>query len=255
MHRVGPSSRASGAAGRRFRVDRGRRSGLAEVDAEVDVAPDSTRPPDPARLPRGVPFFAVIAVAVLVLLVGGAGGAYQGKLSEVQKNDNSSYLPASAESTRAAGEAAAFNPAQVIPGFCADGAAAWAGGCGRRCGSSGGSAPCRAHLPDRWNRDGRVSGSARVRDVGARRHLGGLVRRFAPGPVAASAVDHRGGPLRRIGSSGRGDPARDGETPRPATRSDDVDRAVLGRAGPSTNEQRARSDPALEAPDAGGGVP
>ena len=90
---------------------------MAEVDPEVDVAPDSTRPPDPARLPRGVPFFAVIAVAVLVLLVGGAGGAYQGKLSEVQKNDNSSYLPASAESTRAANEAAAFNPAQVIPGF------------------------------------------------------------------------------------------------------------------------------------------
>src|SRR5664279_1525337 len=117
MHRVGPSSRASGAAGRRFRVDRGRRSGLAEVDAEVDVAPDSTRPPDPARLPRGVPFFAVIAVAVLVLLVGGAGGAYQGKLSEVQKNDNSSFLPASAESTRASAEAAAFNPAQLIPGF------------------------------------------------------------------------------------------------------------------------------------------
>jgi RND superfamily putative drug exporter len=85
--------------------------------AEVDVAPDSTRPPDPARLPRGVPFFAVIAVAVLVLLVGGAGGGYQGKLSEVQKNDNSSYLPASAESTRAAGEAAAFNPAQLVPGF------------------------------------------------------------------------------------------------------------------------------------------
>src|SRR5664279_6050079 len=176
--------------------------------AEIHTAPDSTPPPAPTlepRLPRGVPFFAVIAVAVLVLLVGGAGGAYQGKLSEVQKNDNSSYLPASAESTRAAGEAAAFNPAQLIPGFCADGAAAWAGGCGRRCGSSGGSAPCRAHLPDRWNRDGRVSGSARVRDVGARRHLGGLVRRFAPGPVAASAVDHRGGPLRRIGSSGRGD--------------------------------------------------
>jgi len=90
---------------------------LAEVDPEVDVAPDSTRPPDPARLPRGVPFFAVIAVAVLVLLVGRAGGAYQGKLSEVQKNDNSSYLPASAESTRAANEVAAFNPAQVIPGF------------------------------------------------------------------------------------------------------------------------------------------
>jgi len=88
--------------------------------AEIHTAPDSTPPPAPTpepRLPRGVPFFAVIAVAVLVLLVGGAGGAYQGKLSEVQKNDNSSFLPASAESTRASAEAAAFNPAQLIPGF------------------------------------------------------------------------------------------------------------------------------------------
>ena len=84
---------------------------MAIVDA------DTNSPSDAARLPRGVPFFAVIAVAVLVLLIGGAGGAYQGKLSEVQKNDNSSYLPASAESTRAANEAAQFNPAQLIPGF------------------------------------------------------------------------------------------------------------------------------------------
>jgi len=62
--------------------------------AKVDVVPETNPSPDPRRprLPRGAPFFAVIAVAVLVLLVGGAGGAYQGKLSEVQKNDNSSYL-------------------------------------------------------------------------------------------------------------------------------------------------------------------
>ncbi len=88
--------------------------------AKVDVVPDTNASSDPARqprLPRGVPFFAVIAVAVLALLVGAAGGAYQGKLSEVQKNDNSSYLPASAESTRAANEAAKFNTSQLIPGF------------------------------------------------------------------------------------------------------------------------------------------
>ncbi len=45
------------------------------------------------RLPRGVPFFAIIAVAVMAFLAGGLGGSYQGKLGEVQKNDNASYLP------------------------------------------------------------------------------------------------------------------------------------------------------------------
>ena len=89
---------------------------MAQVDQLPGDSPLSD-PPEGRRLPRGVPFFAVIAVAVLVLLVGGAGGAYQAKLSEVQKNDNSSFLPASAESTRAANEAAAFNRAQLIPGF------------------------------------------------------------------------------------------------------------------------------------------
>lgn len=79
--------------------------------------PTSTRVPGGPRLPRGIPFFAIIAVAVLALLAGGAGGAYQGKLSEVQKNDNSSYLPASAESTQAGNEAARFSTAQSIPGF------------------------------------------------------------------------------------------------------------------------------------------
>ena len=91
-----------------------------------DLAPDTSASPDPAgstkspgprRLPRGIPFFAIIAVAVIALMAGGAGGAYQGKLSEVQKNDNSSFLPASAESTESAAEAAKFNAAQSIPGF------------------------------------------------------------------------------------------------------------------------------------------
>ncbi|MET3808082.1 RND superfamily putative drug exporter [Nakamurella sp. UYEF19] len=85
---------------------------------------DHTKPAEPAdapnprrRLPRGFPFFAIIAVAVLALLAGGAGGSYQGKLSEVQKNDNSSYLPASAESTKVSAESGQFNKSQSIPGF------------------------------------------------------------------------------------------------------------------------------------------
>src|SRR3954470_23182731 len=83
-----------------------------EVDAADPVNPDTGR-----RLPRGFPFFAILAVAVLALIGGLSGGAYQGKLSEVQKNDNSAYLPGSAESTRASTEAEKFNPSQSVPGF------------------------------------------------------------------------------------------------------------------------------------------
>ncbi|WP_205752066.1 MMPL family transporter [Cryptosporangium phraense] len=71
----------------------------------------------PPRPRRGWPFAAIIAVGVLVFLVGGAGGSYQGKLSEVQKNDNASYLPASAESTKAGNESAKFTPIENLPGF------------------------------------------------------------------------------------------------------------------------------------------
>ncbi|GAA3381615.1 MMPL family transporter [Cryptosporangium minutisporangium] len=78
-----------------------------------------TRPPEPPARPRRWtwPVFAVIAVGVAVFLLGGAGGSYQSKLSEVQKNDNASYLPPSAESTEAGNEAEKFNPVQNIPGF------------------------------------------------------------------------------------------------------------------------------------------
>jgi len=69
------------------------------------------------RLPRGVPFFAIIAVAVMAFLAGGLGGSYQGKLGEVQKNDNASYLPGSAESTKVSDESAAFLTVETIPGF------------------------------------------------------------------------------------------------------------------------------------------
>jgi len=69
------------------------------------------------RMPRGIPFFAIIAVAVLAFLAGGFGSSYQGKLSEVQKNDNSSYLPASAESTRAGNISAEFDKTESLPGF------------------------------------------------------------------------------------------------------------------------------------------
>ncbi|MHA3703536.1 MMPL family transporter [Jatrophihabitans sp. YIM 134969] len=54
---------------------------------------------------------------IVWLLLGGLGGSYQGKLSEVQKNDNSAYLPESAESTEASNVADVFSDSSTIPGF------------------------------------------------------------------------------------------------------------------------------------------
>jgi RND superfamily putative drug exporter len=82
---------------------------------DLDTAQES--PVRPRRLPRGIPFFGIIAAAVAVFLAGGAGASFQGKLSEVQKNDNAAYLPASAESTQAGNEAAKFSTSQSLPGF------------------------------------------------------------------------------------------------------------------------------------------
>ncbi|SDO62876.1 putative drug exporter of the RND superfamily [Nakamurella panacisegetis] len=83
---------------------------------DTQTTPATTERP-PRRLPRGFPFFGIIAVAVLAFLAGGFGGSYQGKLSSVSKSDNSSYLPASAESTQAGNEAAKFSTSQSLPGF------------------------------------------------------------------------------------------------------------------------------------------
>ena len=66
---------------------------------------------------RPVAVYVLGVLAVVFLLVGGFGGSYQGKLSEVQKNDNSAFLPATAESTRVADASEAFSPVQTVPGF------------------------------------------------------------------------------------------------------------------------------------------
>ncbi|WP_261553606.1 MMPL family transporter [Frankia tisae] len=67
------------------------------------------------RRPRVVYVFAVLAVGWLLL--GAVGGSYQGKLGEVQKNDNAAYLPGSAESTKVDKAAQEFRSLQTIPGF------------------------------------------------------------------------------------------------------------------------------------------
>ena len=91
--------------------------GVVAVADPASGTPTGAPPRTTGRLPRGFPFFAIIAVAVIAFLAGGFGSSYQGKLSEVQKNDNSSFLPGSAESTRAGNEAALFTPSTSIPGF------------------------------------------------------------------------------------------------------------------------------------------
>ncbi len=59
---------------------------------------------------------AFAALAVLVwLAISGVGGPLIGRLSEVQKNDNSSFLPASAESTAVADDARAFSDKATLP--------------------------------------------------------------------------------------------------------------------------------------------
>ena len=58
------------------------------------------------------------AVLLIVwLAIAGIGGPYSGKLSEVQRNDTSSFLPKSAESTTVLNQQAAFASQQTFPGF------------------------------------------------------------------------------------------------------------------------------------------
>src|SRR5947209_1996473 len=78
-------------------------------------------PAPPSRPARRIPRIAigVAVVGVLMFLVGLIGGSYQGKLTEVQKNDNAAYLPATAESTRVANEQQRFTPIETVPGFVA----------------------------------------------------------------------------------------------------------------------------------------
>jgi putative drug exporter of the RND superfamily len=56
---------------------------------------------------------ALLVVAWLGL--GGFGGPFAGKLSEVAKNDNAAFLPASAEATGVSNEQMTFSPRQILP--------------------------------------------------------------------------------------------------------------------------------------------
>ena len=66
---------------------------------------------------RPVFVYVVAVIGILWLLFGLAGGSYQSKLSNVQKNDNAAFLPNSAESTQVNQDVQLFHPVQTIPGF------------------------------------------------------------------------------------------------------------------------------------------
>ena len=56
-----------------------------------------------------------IVVVLLWLFVGGPLGSFAGRLAEVQKNDNASFLPKSTESTRVLNEFLTFTGQESLP--------------------------------------------------------------------------------------------------------------------------------------------
>ena len=69
------------------------------------------------RFPRTPAVFTVIALALVVFLGGLVGSGFEAKLTQVQENDNTAWLPKSAESTRVDAESQKFVPVQTFPGF------------------------------------------------------------------------------------------------------------------------------------------
>jgi len=84
---------------------------LVETPAAKSERPRRRR----RRLARGAVLVGVLGV--VMLFVGLTGSQYQGKLSKVEKNDNTAFLPASSESTKVDKEAQRYQSVQAIPGF------------------------------------------------------------------------------------------------------------------------------------------
>ncbi len=84
-----------------------------------DITPDQeaaelSRPAGRTRLTR---LIVVLLVLVAWFGLAGVGGPLVGRLSEVQKNDNASFLPKSAESTEVGRLAARFSTSDALPYF------------------------------------------------------------------------------------------------------------------------------------------
>jgi putative drug exporter of the RND superfamily len=87
---------------------------LDTVFGMTQLVEDPATPAHEKR-PRFVWTFA--AVAVVFFLIGMAGFSYEAKLGSVQKNDNSAFLPSSADSTKVSNQSEKFDKIQTIPGF------------------------------------------------------------------------------------------------------------------------------------------
>jgi putative drug exporter of the RND superfamily len=88
---------------------------MTSSDAPGSLALDEQPKPPKRRKPIAV--WVIGGLAVFWLLFGLAGGSFQGKLGEVQKNDNAAYLPATAESTKVDKGVEKFRTVQSVPGF------------------------------------------------------------------------------------------------------------------------------------------
>jgi RND superfamily putative drug exporter len=93
--------------------------GSAPTSVVTHRAPSGGRRGEPRHRAdgRGGAIRGLVTLAVLAvwLVVGAFGGMAQGRLSEVQENDAAAFLPASAESTRAAELARAFSDTTTLP--------------------------------------------------------------------------------------------------------------------------------------------
>jgi putative drug exporter of the RND superfamily len=84
-----------------------------DIAAEQEVA-ERSKAGGRTRLTRA---FALILVLLAWFALAGVGGPLVGRLSEVQKNDNASFLPKSAESTEVGKLAAKFSSTETLPYF------------------------------------------------------------------------------------------------------------------------------------------
>ena len=92
--------------------------GAAAVPSGREGPPREGPPRDGGR-GAGPPAWLRIVIPVLLIVIwfglGGVGGPYFGKISEVQQNDQASYLPSSSESTKVSELQPEFTDSEAIP--------------------------------------------------------------------------------------------------------------------------------------------
>jgi RND superfamily putative drug exporter len=88
---------------------------MSEIVSLLNNSAMATTTADPARTRRRLRWLLPALFVLVWLAIGGIGGPYAGKLSEVAKNDNSAFLPKSAEATSVQDEQRLFADKQVLP--------------------------------------------------------------------------------------------------------------------------------------------